>query len=84
MSINQQSLDASIEYLKGVGQARAQILKKELDIFTFADLLYHYPFRYVDKTQFYTIDQITSESAYIQLRGRFTHIEEIGEKYKKD
>ncbi len=83
MSLSQQKLNTSIEYLKGVGPARAQILRKELGIYTFADLLYYFPFRYVDKTKFYTINQITSETTYIQLKGRITHLEELGEKYKK-
>jgi len=83
MSLSQQKLNTSIEYLKGVGPARAQILKKELGIYTFADLLYYFPFRYVDKTKFYTVNQITSETTYIQLKGRITHLEELGEKYKK-
>ena len=46
-------LSTSIEYLKGVGPVRAELLKKELGIFTYEDLLMHFPFRYVDKSNIY-------------------------------
>ena len=51
-------LDTSIEYLKGVGPQRAELLKKELQIFTFQDLLFHFPFRHIDRTKFQKISEI--------------------------
>ena len=69
-----------IEYLKGVGPARAAVLKDELGIQTFGDLLRHYPFRYIDRTQFHKIEQLHSDMAAAQVIGRLLHIEEVGER----
>lgn len=65
-------LDTPVEYLKGVGPARAEILRKEANVSTFGDLLLYYPFRYVDRSRFFTIAEIESEAAWIQLKGRIT------------
>ncbi|MFI5135887.1 MAG: hypothetical protein ACHQD9_08550, partial [Chitinophagales bacterium] len=54
-------LSSPISYLKGVGPQRAELLQKELGIFTFYDLLQHFPFRYIDRTQFVKIAQINSD-----------------------
>lgn len=72
-------LDTPIEYIKGVGTARADKLKSELGIFTYGDLLQHYPFRYVDKTKFYTVKEINDELPYVQLKGVITRLEKKGE-----
>lgn len=63
-------LSTRIEYLKGVGEKRAGILNRELGIFTFGDLLEHYPYRYVDKTKYVKIRDIGSDDVYIQVVGR--------------
>ena len=63
-------LDTPIEFLKGVGSVRAEVLKKELEIFTFNDLIQHYPFRYVDRTKIYTIREVNEQMPYIQLKGK--------------
>lgn len=76
-------LDTPIEYLKGIGPQRAEVLKKELNLFTLRDLLTHYPFRYVDRTQFHLIRQIEDDQSYVQLRGRIDSLEIIGEKRTK-
>ena len=78
MTSLQYKLDTSIEFLKGVGPFRADILKKELEIFTFGDLLYHFPFRYVDRSRFYKVKDILSEDQMVQLRGRIEVIELFG------
>ena len=72
-----------IEFLKGVGPQRAEVLKSELGIFMFRDLLYHFPFRYVDRTQYYKIIEIQSVATEIQVRGKITSLQEVGEKRKK-
>lgn len=69
-----------IEYLKGVGPARADLLKQELGVFTFGDLLRHYPFRYIDRTHFHRIAEIRPEMEAAQVIGRLIHLEEIGER----
>ena len=77
-------LTTSIEYLKGVGPVRADLLKKELKIFTFRDLLFHFPFRYIDKSKIYLITDLTPEIPNIQLFGKIIKIEEKGHKKVKD
>ncbi|MXV37831.1 ATP-dependent DNA helicase RecG [Flavobacteriaceae bacterium Ap0902] len=72
-----------IEYLKGVGPKRAEVLTAELGIFRFRDLLYHFPFRYVDRTKYYTIAEIQTFSTEIQVKGKMTSLREIGEGKKK-
>ena len=79
----EQTLKTPIEYLKGVGIQRADVLKKELGIFTFNDLLRHYPFRYIDRTRFYKIIDLTGDLPAIQIIGRIVHKEVIGEKRTK-
>jgi len=63
-------LNTPIEYLKGVGPARAEILQKELGIFTFGDLLEHYPFRYIDRSKFFKTTELEVDMPFIQLKGR--------------
>lgn len=71
-------LATPIAYLKGVGPQKAQVLQDELGIFTFQDLLYHFPYRYQDRSAFHDIALINGEDQYVQLKGRLTHISEIG------
>ena len=78
-----QQLLTSIEYLKGVGPKRAELLKSELGIRTFNDLLYYFPFRYVDKTKFYTTQEIDSELPYVQIVGKIGQFKEIGARHSK-
>ncbi|MFH6983839.1 ATP-dependent DNA helicase RecG [Marinoscillum luteum] len=70
--------ERSIEFLKGVGPQKAELLKKELEIFTFADLLQYYPFRYEDRTRFYKINQVREDQAYIQIIGKFVSFQTVG------
>ena len=76
-------LSSPIEYLKGVGPLRADLLKKELGIFTFEDLLNHFPFRYIDRTKIEYIGNINPQTDYIQVKGRITAIEILGERKAK-
>ena len=75
--------DTSIEFLKGVGPQRAALLQKELKIFTFGDLLQHYPFRYEDRTKFYQIKEVSEEMPYVQIAGKITRMEIAGIGFKK-
>lgn len=68
-----------IKYLKGVGPKRAELLAKELDIHSYYDLLYYFPFRYIDKTHIHKINEISGEMPSIQLKGRFITFAEQGE-----
>ncbi len=66
----QQYLQQDIQFLSGVGPKRAELFREELNIRTFEDLLTYYPFRYVDRSRFYTIAEVTSDMPFIQLRGK--------------
>ena len=72
-----------IEYLKGVGLSRAEVLKKELGLATFDDLLRHFPYKYIDRTKFYKIKDIEPDMPYVQVLARLTHKEILGEKHTK-
>ena len=74
------SVITPIEYLKGVGPQKADVLKKELQIFTIGDLLSYYPFRYIDRTQFHKIRQLHPDMIGAQVLGRLISMQEIGEK----
>ena len=76
-------LDTPIEYLPGVGPVKAEVLKKELHVYSFRDLLYHFPYRYVDKTQFHRISDIDEESGAVQLKGILRRVEILGESKAK-
>jgi len=76
-------LDQDIQFLTGVGPKRAEILKKELGISTFRDLIYHFPYRYIDRTRIYTISELTPDLQHIQLKGKITGYEKSGQKGKK-
>lgn len=76
-------LDTPIEFIKGVGPSRADVLKKDLGLFTFRDMLSHYPFRYIDRTKYFKINQINLDSQYIQVVGRVISKKVIGEKRTK-
>ena len=75
--------DTRIEFLKGVGPAKAELLNKELQVFSFGDLLQHYPFRYEDRTKFYKIRDINNSASFVQLKGKIVHIELVGSMRKK-
>lgn len=72
-------LDTEIQYLKGVGENRAQQLDKEFNIRTFRDLLYYFPFRYLDKSRFYAIREFSGEMPAVQVRGQFIRLDLEGE-----
>lgn len=73
------SLETPIVYLKGVGPQRAEVLSKELGISTFEDLLYYFPFRYIDRTRFYKVNQIDPTVNGVQVLGRLIKLTSIGE-----
>jgi ATP-dependent DNA helicase RecG len=63
-------LDTNITYLPGVGPKRAELLNRELNIFTYRDLLYCFPYKYIDRTRFYKISELDTEMPFVQIRGR--------------
>ena len=73
-------LQKPIEYLKGVGPNRAQLLKKELGLYTLQDILYFFPNRYIDKSTYYTPAELPQTTADVQVLGSITHIETVKQK----
>jgi len=71
-------LSTSIEFLKGVGPEKAALLQKELGIRTYEDLLYHFPFRYVDKTSIHNIKDLNERMPFCQVVGRIGKVSLIG------
>jgi len=81
--VTQLSFITPIEYLKGVGPARADVLRAELGVNTLGDLLRHYPFRYVDRTRFYKLKELQPDMVGAQVIGRLVQVEELGERRSK-
>ncbi len=73
-------LHTSIEYLKGVGPSRADLLRKELGIRTLSDLANFFPNRYIDRTQFLKINQLQQNTAEVQIIGKITHLKTVQQK----
>ncbi len=67
--IIQEFLDSNITYLPGVGPKRAELLNKEANIFTFRDLLYYFPYKYIDRTRFYRIEELDPDLPFVQIKG---------------
>ena len=71
-------LSTPIDFLSGVGPARSDLLKKELRIFTYRDLLTYYPFRYVDKSKIFKVADLNSDLPFVQIKGKIIKSEDIG------
>ena len=76
-------LKTDIQFLNGVGPKRAELLRKELQINYFEDLLYYFPYKYIDRTKFYTIREINSNLPYIQIKGHITGFKTAGNRRNK-
>ncbi|WP_271392854.1 ATP-dependent DNA helicase RecG [Aequorivita sinensis] len=81
--MNANFLQTPIDYLKGVGPNRATLLKKELGVHTFQDLLNLFPNRYLDRTQYYKISQLQQTNAEVQIVGKISHIKTVEQKRGK-
>ena len=75
--------ETKIEFLKGVGPQRAELLNKELKIYTFGDLIQHFPFRYEDRTQIHKISELNASMPYVQIKGFIRNCELTGKPYKQ-
>ncbi|NCA79304.1 MAG: ATP-dependent DNA helicase RecG [Sphingobacteriia bacterium] len=73
------NFSTEIMYIPGVGPKRAELLNKELSIYSVEDLLTYFPYRHIDRSRFYTIREINDAMPYIQLRGKIVRKEKIGE-----
>lgn len=81
--MNEDILNTDITYLPGVGPKKAKIFNEELKIFSFEDLLNYFPFRHIDRSKIYKINEIQAESANIQLKGKIINFRIEGAKYKQ-
>ena len=81
--MNNDLLNTSIEFLKGVGPNRAKLIKNELKVSKFKDLLFQFPYRYIDKTKYHKISEININNSEIQLVGNITDLKEVGIGSKK-
>lgn len=68
-----------LKYLKGIGPKRAELLEKQLGLKSVKDLLYHFPNRYIDRSKYYTIKELSTDNPYVQLKGRFVSFNVQGE-----
>jgi ATP-dependent DNA helicase RecG len=75
--------ETKIEFLKGVGPQRAGLLNKELNIYTFGDLIQYFPFRYEDRTQIHKISELNASMPYVQIKGFIRNYELTGKPYKQ-
>jgi len=82
-SAGSKKLSEELTYVKGVGPAKAELLKTEKQIFTQADMLMDFPFRYIDRTQFQKISEIFEDGAQVQLRGIIRQVEMGGDGRRK-
>lgn len=71
-------LDTAVEYLKGVGAARAKVLEEELNVTYFADLLYVFPFRYIDRSKFQLISQVNTDLPVVQIKAKVVSLQTSG------
>ncbi|MDO5035550.1 MAG: ATP-dependent DNA helicase RecG [Porphyromonas sp.] len=76
-------LETDIQYLKGVGERRAKLLRKEIGASTWGDLLYYFPYKHVDRTRIYRTIDLSDEMPYVQLQGEIVGFKEEGQKYRK-
>ena len=76
--MEQNLLQTSIAYLKGVGPKKAEVLKKELGVHTYQDMLNQFPFRYIDRSQIQKVAYINDDTVYYQLVGTISNIKLIG------
>ena len=76
-------LDQDVMYLLGVGPKKVQVLNKEAKIYTLADLLYFFPYKYIDKSKFYSVAELQPDMSQVQIVGIIKSIQEIGEGRRK-
>ncbi len=71
-------LSTDIKFLPGVGPKKAELLGNEAGIFTYEDLLYYFPYKYVDRSKFYTVRELNPNMPYVQVKGKLTSLKTVG------
>ena len=69
----------SLTYLPGIGPKKAEVLQKELNLCSYEDLLFYFPYKYVDRSRFYSVSEVREDMPYIQLKGTIHSFETVGE-----
>ena len=77
------NLDQNIQFLPGVGPKKAEVLKKELEIELFEDILNYYPYKYIDRSKIIKIKEISANSSYVQIKGKITELKLEGKKSRQ-
>ena len=72
-------LNTQLTFLKGIGPDKAELLKKELGLVTFEDLLYHFPYKYIDRSSIHKIESLNVDLPYIQIAGKIEKVQEAGQ-----
>jgi len=78
--MTESKLQTDIKFLAGVGPKKAALLKSDAEVQTFEDLLYYYPYKYIDRTEFHKISDVNADMPYVQLRGKITSFQTAGDK----
>lgn len=73
------SISDNIQFVQGVGPKRAELFAKHLNIATVEDMLYFFPYKYIDRSRFYTVSELSDEMQYVQLKGKITDYKMMGE-----
>ncbi len=76
-------LQTDIKFLSGIGARKAEILNKEIDVFTVDDLLHYFPYKHIDRSRIYYIHEVDANMPYIQIKGQITAFETFGEGRRK-
>ena len=69
--MNPNKLNTSLEFIKGIGKIRSKLIRDELKIDTCQQMLYNFPFRYIDRSKFFKISEIKNEMVHVQIKGVF-------------
>jgi len=73
----------NIMYLPGIGPRKADILKKEINVSSWEDVLYYFPYKYIDRSKIFKIREIDGNMPYIQLKGKILYYDTVGEGRKR-
>jgi ATP-dependent DNA helicase RecG len=76
-------LEQNIQFLPGVGPKKAELLEKHLGITSYEDVLRHFPYRYIDRSKIFSISEVTTDVAFIQLKGRIENLRQDGPKNRQ-
>jgi len=72
-----EGLETDIKFLNGVGPKRAELLNQELNIYSYSDLLYYFPYKYIDRSKYYKINEVSPDLPYIQIKGKISSFEMV-------